>query len=136
MDEDFLRDRAYPIMKEAAIFYTDFLIEDPETGWLISTPSNSPEIGGLVAGPTMDHQIIRSLLKSCVTATEILDVDREFAEQLRALIPKIAPNQIGEYGQLQEWLQDKDDPDNKHRHVSHLWGIHLARTSTGKTARS
>jgi alpha-L-fucosidase 2 len=124
MDEDFLRDRAYPIMKEAAIFYTDFLIEDPETGWLISTPSNSPEIGGLVAGPTMDHQIIRSLLKSCVTATEILDVDREFAEQLRALIPKIAPNQIGEYGQLQEWLQDKDDPDNKHRHVSHLWGIH------------
>jgi alpha-L-fucosidase 2 len=123
-DEDFLRNRAYPIMKEAAVFYKDFLIEDPNTGWLISTPSNSPEIGGLVAGPTMDHQIIRSLFKACVQASGILEMDTDFASQLEMLIPRIAPNQIGQYGQLQEWLEDKDDPENKHRHVSHLWGMH------------
>lgn len=123
-DEDFLRNRAYPIMKEAAIFYIDFLTEDPETGWLISTPSNSPETGGLVAGPTMDHQIIRSLFEACIEASGVLNTDEEFAEQLKNKVLKIAPNQIGQYGQLQEWFQDKDDPDNKHRHVSHLWGVH------------
>jgi alpha-L-fucosidase 2 len=126
-DEVFLRNRAYPIMKNAAVFYTDFLIEDPKTGWLISTPSNSPENGGLVAGPTMDHQIIRTLFKACVEASEILDHDGEFASKLKDMIPRIAPNQIGQHGQLQEWLEDKDDPDNKHRHVSHLWGMHPAK---------
>ena len=123
-DQDFLRMQAYPIMKEAAVFYTDFLIEDPKTGWLISTPSNSPENGGLVAGPTMDHQIIRSLFEVCIEASEILNTDPEFKDQLQVLKAKIAPNQIGQFGQLQEWLEDKDDPENKHRHVSHLWGIH------------
>lgn len=123
-EKEFLKNRAYPIMKEAAVFYADFLIEDPRTGWLISTPSNSPENGGLVAGPTMDHQIIRSLFKACVAASEILGTDGDFANQLNELIPKIAPNQIGQYGQLQEWMEDKDNPENKHRHVSHLWGIH------------
>jgi len=123
-DKDFLKNRAYPIMREAARFYKDFLIEDPETGWLISTPSNSPENGGLVAGPTMDHQVIRSFFIACIEASEILDEDKEFASQLKVLVPRIAPNQIGQYGQLQEWLQDKDDPENKHRHVSHLWGMH------------
>lgn len=123
-DKEFLRDRGFPIMKEAAIFYKDFLIEDPKSGWLISTPSNSPENGGLVAGPTMDHQIIRSLFQACVSAAEILETDTAFAAQLKGLIPKIAPNQIGQYGQLQEWMEDKDNPDNKHRHVSHLWGMH------------
>ena len=123
-DKEFLKNRAYPIMKEAAVFYADFLINDPKTGWLISTPSNSPENGGLAAGPTMDHQIIRSLFKACVEASEILATDSEFANQLNELIPKIAPNQIGQYGQLQEWMEDKDNPENKHRHVSHLWGMH------------
>ncbi len=123
-DEDFLRERAYPIMKGAALFYADFLIEDPKTGWLISTPSNSPEIGGLVAGPTMDHQIIRNLFEHCIEAARILGVDKEFAEKLTEIRKRIAPNQIGKHGQLQEWLEDKDDPKNKHRHVSHLWGLH------------
>ena len=123
-DKDFLRERAYPIMKEAAVFYMDFLIKDPKTGWLISTPSNSPENGGLVAGPTMDHQIIRSLFNACIEAGSILNIDQDFTAALQKLISKIAPNQIGEYGQLQEWLEDKDNPENKHRHVSHLWGIH------------
>ena len=123
-DQEFLQNRGYPIMKEAAIFYRDFLIEDPKTGWLISTPSNSPENGGLVAGPTMDHQIIRSLFKACIAAAEILDVDAEFSSALKELVPNIAPNQIGQFGQLQEWMEDRDNPDNKHRHVSHLWGMH------------
>ncbi len=123
-DVEFLREQAYPIMRGAALFFLDFLIEDPETGWLISTPSNSPEIGGLVAGPSMDHQIIRNLFSHCIQASEILGVDEDLREQWREKIERIAPNQIGQYGQLQEWLEDKDDPNNKHRHISHLWALH------------
>ena len=123
-DEAFLRERAWPVMREAARFYARALVPDPRTGWLISSPSNSPEIGGLVAGPTMDHQIIRSLFAACVEASSILGRDREFAAELSRLIPRIAPNRIGRLGQLQEWLDDVDDPDERHRHVSHLWGVH------------
>jgi len=123
-DEDFLRQRAYPLMKEAALFFTDFLVEDPKTGWLISGPSNSPEQGGLVMGPTMDHQIIRSLFGACIQAAQVLGIDQQFAAQLTELRKQIAPNQIGQHGTLQEWLEDKDDPKNQHRHVSHLWGAY------------
>ena len=123
-DRKFLAERAYPVMKEAALFFVDFLIEDPKTGWLISTPSNSPENGGLVAGPTMDHQIIRSLFGDCIEAGEILGIDGEFRKKLLEMRPRIAPNQIGQHGQLQEWLEDKDSPTNRHRHLSHLWGFH------------
>jgi len=123
-DREFLAKRAYPVMKGAAQFFVDFLVEDPRTGHLISTPSNSPEIGGLVAGPTMDHQIIRSLFRYCIKAAEELNVDKEFRGELAELIPRIAPNRIGQHGQLQEWLEDKDNPNNHHRHVSHLWGLH------------
>ena len=123
-DEDFLKERAYPVMREAALFYTQYLIPDPETGWLISTPSNSPENGGLVAGPTMDHQVIRSLFRSCVEASGILGTDEAFSSRLQGMISRIAPNRIGRLGQLQEWMEDIDDPENKHRHVSHLWGVY------------
>ncbi|HEY8485511.1 MAG TPA: glycoside hydrolase N-terminal domain-containing protein [Longimicrobiales bacterium] len=123
-DERFLRETAYPLMKEAALFFVDYLVEDPRTGWLISGPSNSPEHGGLVMGPTMDHQIIRELFSNVIRASEILGVDAELRAQLAELRKRIAPNQIGRHGQLQEWLEDKDDPTNQHRHVSHLWGLH------------
>jgi alpha-L-fucosidase 2 len=123
-DKQFLAEKAYPLMKGAAEFFTQFLIKDPKTGYLISTPSNSPENGGLVAGPTMDHQIIRALFRSCIEASEILGTDQAFAGKLKEMLPKIAPNQIGKHGQLQEWMEDRDDPTNKHRHVSHLWGVH------------
>ena len=124
-DQQFLAQRAYPAMKQASLFFVDFLVEDPrnERHWLISTPSNSPEIGGLVAGPTMDHQIIRNLLANTIQASEILDVDAPLRQQLRDVHARIAPNQIGQHGQLQEWLEDRDDPNNHHRHVSHLWGV-------------
>ncbi|MEP4531666.1 MAG: glycoside hydrolase N-terminal domain-containing protein [Cyclobacteriaceae bacterium] len=122
-DKEFLSE-AYPLIKGSADFFVDFLIEDPQTGFLISTPSNSPENGGLVAGPTMDHQIIRDLFNSCIESSEILGVDSDFREKLKKMVPRIAPNQIGKHGQLQEWLTDIDDPENKHRHVSHLWGVY------------
>ncbi len=129
-DKTFLADRAYPLMKGAALFFVDALVEDPRSGNLISTPSNSPEQGGLVAGPTMDHQIIRSLFRACIEASEILEVDEPFRKQLADMVPRIAPNHIGQHGQLQEWLEDKDDPNNHHRHVSHLWGLHPGREIT------
>ncbi len=132
-DTEFLRKRAYPIIKGAAEFFADFLIEDPRPGgkkWLISTPSNSPEQGGLVAGPTMDHEIIRNLFTNCIAAGKILGVDEAFRSKLERMLPRIAPNQIGRHGQLQEWLEDKDNPKNRHRHVSHLWGLHPGREIT------
>ena len=123
-DKQFLRDRAYPIMKESARFFNSFLIRDTETNWLISSPSNSPEQGGLVAGPAMDHQIIRSLFKAVIHAAELLGTDKAFSDTLKLKLSQIAPDQIGKHGQLQEWLADIDDPNNKHRHVSHLWAVH------------
>ena len=123
-DKEFLVERAYPVMKGAALFFVDFLIEDPETGWLISTPSNSPEQGGLVAGPSMDHQIIRELFTNCIEAAKILGIDNDFRRKLTKLRSRVAPNQIGQHGQLQEWLQDKDNPRNQHRHISHLYALH------------
>ncbi len=129
-DKKFLQKRAYPLMKGAAEFFVDFLIEDPEKGWLISTPSNSPENGGLVAGPTMDHQIIRDLFGNCIEAAKVLGIDAEFRARLVEMKKRIAPNQIGKYGQLQEWLEDKDNPDSRHRHVSHLFGLHPGKEIT------
>jgi alpha-L-fucosidase 2 len=124
-DINYLREKAYPALREASRFFSGYLVPDPNNPeWLISGPSNSPEIGGLVMGPTMDHQIIRNLFANTIEAARLLSIDHEFAAQLSELKEKIAPNQIGQYGQLQEWLEDKDDPTNEHRHVSHLWGLH------------
>jgi len=123
-DTAFLAQRAWPILKGAAQFYMDYLVPDPKSGWLVSCPSNSPENGGLVSGPTMDHEIIKSLFKICIEASSIIHKDKAFADSLKLILPKIAPYQIGKFGQLQEWVADLDDPANKHRHVSHLWGVH------------
>jgi len=123
-DKDFLRTRAYPVMREASTFFTNFLVKHPETGELVSGPSNSPENGGLVMGPTMDHAIIRHLFHATAEAARILETDADFATKLDDLAAKIAPNKIGQHGQLQEWFEDKDNPKNTHRHVSHLWGLH------------
>ena len=121
-DKAFLQ-KAYPEMKGAAEFFVSTLVKDPKTGYLISTPSNSPEHGGLVAGPTMDRQIIRDLFKNCIAAAKALHTDEAFAKLLEEKYMQIAPNQIGKYGQLQEWMEDKDDTTDTHRHVSHLWGV-------------
>jgi alpha-L-fucosidase 2 len=125
-DEAFLRETAYPLMKGAAEFFAAYLVEDPRNDdkRLISGPSNSPEQGGLVMGPTMDHQIIRDLFASTIAASEVLGVDDDLRHKLTDLRARIAPNHVGKHGQLQEWLEDVDDPNNDHRHVSHLWGLH------------
>lgn len=121
-DKEFLRQQ-YPVLKSAAAFYARFLTKDPRTGQLISTPSNSPEHGGLVAGPTMDHQLIRDLFKTTAEAAQVLGIEADLQQKLAAKAGQLAPNQIGKHGQLQEWLEDKDDPTDTHRHVSHLWGV-------------
>jgi len=121
-DKEFLT-KSWPILRDCALFFTDYLVEDPETKQLISGPSHSPEQGGLVMGPSMDHQIIRDLFKAVSAAAKILDTDKDLAAKLDAMLQRIAPNKIGKHGQLQEWMQDIDDPNNKHRHVSHLWAV-------------
>ncbi|WP_168567163.1 glycoside hydrolase family 95 protein [Crateriforma spongiae] len=134
MDKDFLRERAYPIMKGSSQFFLDTLVPDPvfDKDWLISGPSNSPERGGLVMAPTMDHQIIRHLLNATAEAADILNVDADFADQLRSTSQRIAPNQVGVEGQLKEWLYT-EDPRTTHRHVSHLWGLHPGSQITPET---
>ena len=123
-DEEFLRTVAYPLLRGAAEFFVDSLVESPDGDWLISGPSNSPENGGLVMGPTMDHQIVRNLMGNTIAAATALGVDAGFREELAAVRTRISPNRIGRLGQLQEWEEDVDDPANKHRHVSHLFGLH------------
>ena len=121
-DQEFLK-KSWPMLRDSALFFSDYLIEDPATRQLVSGPSNSPEQGGLVMGPSMDHQIIRNLFKATSQAARILGTDEELAAKLDRMRPRIAPNKIGKHGQLQEWMQDKDDPKNHHRHVSHLWAV-------------
>lgn len=123
----------YPAMKGAAEFYLDFLIEEPEHKWLVVSPSSSPENGpkiangkSITAGATMDNQIVFDLFSNVIHATEVLGTDKVFAEKLRAARLRLPPMQIGQYNQLQEWMYDYDNPNDKHRHVSHLFGLYPA----------
>ncbi|HTB83046.1 MAG TPA: glycoside hydrolase N-terminal domain-containing protein [Candidatus Sulfotelmatobacter sp.] len=122
-DKKFLA-RAYPDMKSATQFFVDFLIKDPTTGWLVTSPSYSPEQGLETQGPTMDNQLIRALLNNTIAAAGILHTDKKFAAQLAAVRDRLPPNQIGKHGQLQEWLADIDKPNNNHRHMSPLWALY------------
>ena len=129
-DKDFLAE-VYPVMKGAAEFFVDFLIEEPEHGWLVISPSTSPENAFLrdpgdvtvCAGTTMDNQMVAELFGNLVTASGILGVDADFADTLSVLKTKLPPMQVGRHAQLQEWMHDWDDPDDHHRHVSHLYGL-------------
>ncbi|HKQ72220.1 MAG TPA: glycoside hydrolase family 95 protein [Blastocatellia bacterium] len=122
--------RVYPAMKGAAQFFLDTLVEEPKHHWLVTNPSLSPEnphpFGtSIVAGPTMDSQILRDLFTNCIRAAEILGVDRDFSGELERTRARLAPNQIGGAGLLQEWIEDWDTraPEPQHRHVSHLYGF-------------
>lgn len=122
-DVNFLRERGYPVMKEAALFWMDYLTED-EAGYLVSDPSYSPEHGGISGGASMDHQIARDVLNNCVQAADILGTDPELRDSFRLTRDRILPPAVGRWGQLMEWKEDVDDPESKHRHVSHLYALH------------
>jgi len=122
-DEEFLRTRAYPIMKEAALFWIDYLTTN-ENGQLVSLPSYSPEHGGISTGASMDHQIAWDLLNNCIKAADVLEIDESFREKARVTRDAILPPQVGSWGQLQEWAEDVDEPNNKHRHISHLFALY------------
>ena len=122
-DKKFLA-RAYPDLKSAAQFFMDFLIKDPTTGWRITSPSYSPEQGEETQGPTMDNQLIRALMNNTIAAANILRVDNKLAAQLATVRDQLPPNQVGQHGQLQEWLTDIDKPNNAHRHMSPLWALY------------
>jgi alpha-L-fucosidase 2 len=123
--------RVYPVMRGASLFFLDTLVEEPGHHWLVTSPSLSPEnrhpFGtSIVAGPTMDEQIIRDLFTDTIRAAEILGLDGSLREQMSKARARLAPNRIGRAGQLQEWLEDWDTqaPELNHRHVSHLYGLY------------
>ena len=122
-DTNFLA-RYYPDMKQASLFFVDFLVKDPKTGWLVTSPSYSPEQGSLCYGPTMDDQLIRALFNSTIAAAKVLGTDKDLASKLGELRHQLPPNQVGKYGQLQEWIDDVDKPFNNHRHMSPLWALY------------
>ena len=124
--------RTYPVMKEAAEFFVDYLVEDPK-GRLVTGPSMSPEnsyrlpdgsTGVLCMGPTMDTSIVEELFQHCIDATAILNVDAEFAATLTAMKARLPKLQIGKHGQLQEWPEDYDEPEPGHRHISHAYALY------------
>ncbi|MDR2148889.1 MAG: glycoside hydrolase family 95 protein [Tannerella sp.] len=121
----------YLVMREAAMFFNDFLIEEPDHGWLVVSPSNSPENthagsgkkATITAGATMDNQLVFDLFSNVIAASELLGIDHEFSDTLKTKRAKLPPMQIGQQKQLQEWLHDWDLTTDKHRHVSHLYGL-------------
>ncbi|MBP7051720.1 MAG: glycoside hydrolase family 95 protein [Phycisphaerae bacterium] len=143
-DKAFLRDTAYPLIKGAAEFMLDFLVEAPaETpvaGRLVTNPSHSPEnsfrkpdgsTSMFTYGATMDLGILRDLFTSCIEAATILDTDAEFRARLASALERLAPLQISaKTGRLQEWIEDYDEPEPGHRHMSHLFGLHPGRQIT------
>jgi alpha-L-fucosidase 2 len=129
-DINFLKE-AYPIIKSASQFFVDFLVKDPNTGYMVVCPGNSPEnspknIQGrphLYAGVTMDNELVSNLFYIVKSCAHILNQDKQFCDTIQNLWEQMPPLHIGQYGQLQEWLEDWDNPNDHHRHVSHLWAL-------------
>jgi len=135
-DKRFLKKRAYPIMKEAALFFLDWLVEDPKTGKLVSGPSNSPEnrfVGpdgnrvNLSMGPAMDQEIIWDTFTNCIEAAIVLGIEDDFIREVLAARERLAAPKIGPDGRLQEWSEPFEEPAPGHRHVSHLFALHPGR---------
>lgn len=122
-DKDFLK-TYYPVLKGTARFFLDFLVEHPSYKWWVVAPSVSPEHGPVTAGCTMDNQIVFDALRNTLLASEIVGDDAAFRDSLAQMLDKLPPMQVGRHGQLQEWLQDVDDPKDEHRHISHLYGLY------------
>jgi alpha-L-fucosidase 2 len=129
-DKAFLTE-IYPILKGAALFYVDFLVEHPKNHWLVVNPGNSPENApaahdgsSLDAGVTMDNQIVFDVFSKAINAAQILKKDASLVDSLKILRDRLPPMHIGQHNQLQEWLDDIDDPKDQHRHISHLYGLY------------
>lgn len=131
-DRAFLEKRAYPVLKSAAEFFLDYLVEDPKHHWLVTGPSVSPENVFLSPdgqrcnvsmGPTCDRELVYGLFSSCIEAASVLNIDAEFRNTLRAARGKLPPIQIGKHGQIQEWLEDFEEAEPNHRHTSHLLAL-------------
>jgi alpha-L-fucosidase 2 len=141
-DKEFLKEY-YPIMKGSAEFFLDFLIPHPKYGWLVTNPSTSPEnfpavpgqapffdeittfktTTSICAGSTIDMQILNDLFASAAQAADILGIDQDFKRKVLEARAKLAPMRIGRKGNLQEWLEDWDETEKSHRHISGLWGL-------------
>jgi alpha-L-fucosidase 2 len=127
-DTNFLRDRAYPVMKEVAQFWVANLHTDPRDGKLVVSPSYSPENGDFTAGASMSEQIVWELFANTIEASNLLNVDSSLRTQWQTTINALDPGlRIGSWGQLQEWKGDWDDPGDTHRHVSHLFALYPGR---------
>lgn len=128
-DKKYLKS-VYPVLKSAAEFYLDFLVEEPEHKWLVVAPSVSPEnapkgiASSVTAGATMDNQLLFDLFNITIKTAKILKKDKRFISKVQAALNRLPPMQIGKWGQLQEWMHDLDDPKDEHRHVSHLYGLY------------
>ncbi|WP_144127877.1 glycoside hydrolase family 95 protein [Catellatospora sichuanensis] len=136
-DVEFLRTN-YPALKGAAQFFLNTLVTEPNLGYLVTNPSNSPELAhhsdvSVCAGPTMDNQILRDLFDGCAAAGEVLGVDTDFRTQVRAARQRLAPMRVGSRGNIQEWLYDWVEPERTHRHISHLYGLHPSNQITKRT---
>lgn len=122
-DKEYLRDKIYPIIKEAAQFWTKFLVVDKD-GTLVSSPSYSPEHGTIAIGAAFDQQLVYELFTNCIEASQALGLDEAFRNELIAKRSQLSPSKVGRWGQLQEWKEDLDDPADTHRHISQLVGLY------------
>lgn len=126
-DKEFLATH-YPSLKGAADFYMSFLVEHPKYGWMVTAPSVSPEHGyeasAVTAGCTMDNQIAYDAIYTAMKAAEILGVDESSQVAMADMLKRLPPMQIGQFNQVQEWLEDRDNPKDEHRHISHLYGLY------------
>jgi alpha-L-fucosidase 2 len=145
LDRGFLAGQAYPVLKESALFFLDYMTVHPRHGWLVTGPSNSPENSfypgdpkdgaqQLSMGSTMDQMLVRDLFVFCLEAAERLQADPELQEKLRHAISLLPPLMVGRKGQLQEWLEDYEEAQPEHRHLSHLFALYPASQVTpGRT---
>ena len=129
-DKEYLKS-VYPAMKGAVEFYLSFLVEEPKNKWLVVCPSVSPENApschpgvSISYGTTMDNQLLFDLFTKTIKTAKILNADQDLITKINDVLKRLPPMQIGQYGQLQEWIEDWDNPEDHHRHVSHLYGVY------------
>jgi alpha-L-fucosidase 2 len=143
-DPTYLRERAYPVLRDAARFFLSYMVEHPQKKWLVTGPSNSPENWFIAPdtgkpcsdsmGATCDRVLVYALLSACIDASRVLETDEKLREEMADARNRLAPLQIGRHGQLQEWLEDFDEAQPNHRHTTHLIALYPQEQITpGKT---